>query len=172
MNPMKSFLFFIAFIHSFILPGQPHNSITPLSYPITIFNSDTCCWRKLSASGQYEEAAQLILSYYGQNKKTVSRQPLYWHAGQCFAMAGTYKMAVKYMKKTYCPLFSWLGGEDGKTWYYYANGTVAFLEQDKKTLARMISKWRNNHSQDLNYQALLELKAHGELPYEEINKKL
>jgi hypothetical protein len=165
-SPILFFLFF-----SIILSAQNNLSSTALFYPLPVFNSDTCCWRKLSKEGHDEEAAQLILSYHLQNKKIVSKHPLYWHAGQCFAFAGQDEMAVKYMKKTYRPIFSWLGGEEGKTWCYYAIGTVAFLERDKKKLSRLVSKWENKYPEDLNYQALLELIKHWGLPYKAINLK-
>jgi len=142
-----------------------------LSYPESIFNADTCCWRKLSATGHDKEAGQLILAYYQKNKKTTNKQALLWHAGQCFAMAGQNALAKKYMRKTYSSFFKWFGGEDGRTWYYYANGTVAFIDRDKKTLSAMIDQWDKRYAQDINYQALLELLKHWELTYKEINQK-
>ena len=143
-----------------------------LSYSESIFNADTCCWRKLSATGYDEEAAQLILTYYQQNKKKANKQALYWHTGQCFAMAGQNALAKKYMRKTYSSFYQWFGGEDDRTWYYYGNGTVAFIDRDKKTLSAMIDKWEKRYLQNLNYQALRELQKHWELPYKEINKKI
>jgi len=143
-----------------------------LSYPESIFNSDTCCWRKLSSAEQYDEAAKLILSYYRQNKKVANQQALYWHAGQCFAMAGENEMAKKYMQKTYSSFYKWFGGEDGSTWYYYARGTIAFLDRDKRKLSAMIEKWDGKFPQDINYQALLELSEKWDLPYKDINRKV
>jgi hypothetical protein len=172
LSRMKSTIFFLLLFSSITLSAQNNLSSTSLFYSLHVFNSDTCCWRKLTKEDHDEEAAHLILSYYGQNKKIVSKHPLYWHAGQCFAFAGQNAMAVKYMKKTYSKMFSGLGGEEGKTWYYYAAGTVAFLERDKKKLSGLVSKWENRYPQDLNYQSLLELLKHWELPYEEINLKV
>jgi len=58
---MKLPLLFI-FLLIFELAFSQDAIQTPsLSYPETIFNADTCCWRKLSAAGCDEEAAQLIL---------------------------------------------------------------------------------------------------------------
>jgi hypothetical protein len=152
--------------------GQDPLRITSLSYPESIFNSDTCCWRKLSAAGYDEDAGQLILTYYQQNKTIANKQALLWHAGQCFAMAGEKELALQFMKKTYSSFYRWFGGEDGRTWYYYAHGTVAFLDREKETLTRMIANWERRYPQDANYQALLELQQHWDLPYKAINKRI
>ena len=143
-----------------------------LSYPISIFNSDTCCWRKLSANNYHEEAARLLISYYKKNKKLINKQPLYWHAGQCFAFEGQNEMAIQYMKKTYSPLFNRFGGKDGKTWYYYANGTVAFLERNQKKLSKMILQWEKLYPLDINYNALLLLQRNWTASYKDINRKV
>ena len=168
---MRYYLFFLFFLTIELLYSQDADQTLSLSYPESIFNSDTCCWRKLSAAGQDEDAGQLILGYYHQNKKIANKQALFWHAGQCFAMAGENELAKKYMRKTYSPFFKWFGGEEGRTWYYYANGTVAFIERDKKTLSAMIDKWGRHYAQDINYQALVELLKHWDVTYKEINKK-
>ena len=143
-----------------------------LTYPQSAFDSDTCCWRKISSQGYYQEAGELILTYLQDSKAVTNHQALFWHAGQCFAMAGQDALAKKYMQKTYSSFYQWFGGEDGRTWYYYANGTVAFIDRDKKTLSAMIDKWEKRYPQNLNYQALRELQKHWELPYKEINKKI
>ena len=168
---MKFPIFYIFLIPITTVFSQESAQISSLSYPESIFNSDTCCWRKLSAAGQDEDAGHLILAYYEQNKKTANKQALLWHAGQCFAMAGENELAKKYIRKTYIPFFKWFGGEEGRTWYYYANGTVAFIERDKKTLSAMIDKWGRHYAQDINYQALVELLKHWDVTYKEINKK-
>jgi len=168
---MRYYLFFLFFLTIEMLYSQDADQTLSLSYPESIFNSDTCCWRKLSVAGQDEDAGQLILAYYHQNKKIANKQALFWHAGQCFAMAGENELAKKYMRKTYSPFFKWFGGEEGRTWYYYANGTVAFIERDKKTLSAMIDKWGRHYAQDINYQALVELLKHWDVTYKEINKK-
>jgi len=168
---MRYYLFFLFFLTIEMLYSQDADQTLSLSYPESIFNSDTCCWRKLSVAGQDEDAGQLILAYYHQNKKIANKQALFWHAGQCFAMAGENELAKKYMRKTYSPFFKWFGGEEGRTWYYYANGTVAFIERDKKTLSAMIDQWDKRYAQDINYQALVELLKHWDVTYKEINKK-
>ena len=157
---MRYYLFFLFFLTIEMLYSQDADQTLSLSYPESIFNSDTCCWRKLSVAGQDEDAGQLILAYYHQNEKIANKQALFWHAGQCFAMAGENELAKKYMRKTYSPFFKWFGGEEGRTWYYYTNGTVAFIERDKKTLSAMIDQWDKRYAQDINYQALVELLKH------------
>lgn len=142
----------------FLLLGLQLKGQNALSYPQSIFDADTCCWRALSKAHQYEEAARLILAYLDHNRKPANQQSLYWHAGQLFASAGNTKWAIKYFKKTYSIFYLWFGGEDGKTWYYYARGTIAFLEKDKKTLEAMIHTWEAAHyAQDKNYKTLIHL---------------
>jgi len=162
-------LLFLVFT-SLLVTAQSNPSVV-LAHSSSIFNADTCCWRKLSTEGHDAEAGQLILSYYKANKKAANKHALYWHAGQCFAMAEQHVRAKKYMSKTYSPFYRWFGGADGRTWYYYANGTVAFLERNKKKLEKMIHKWGTHYPQDLNYQALTALLKHWERPYKEIKPR-
>lgn len=168
---MKVQLFLIFLFATINLLAQNNYPISSLSYPLSAFNADTCCWRKLSQEDHNEEAAQLILSYYKQNKQSVNRQPLYWHAGQCFALTGQNEMAIRYMKRTYSSFLHRFGGEDGMKWYYYARGTVAFLERDKKKLSSIIEKWKLRYPDELNYNALVEMYEKWALPYKEINQK-
>jgi hypothetical protein len=77
-----------------------------------------------------------------------------------YAMAGDYRTARKYFKKTYSVFNNWFGGDDGKAWYYYAKGTVAFIDDDKDKLDTIIKKWASHLPMDINYTALLQLQAH------------
>jgi hypothetical protein len=140
-----------------------------LQYPSNIFNSDTCCWRTLSAEGKYREAANLIIHYKRQNTN-VNKHSLNWHAGQLFAKAGDTKQAEKYMKKTYSVLYKWFGGSDGAQWYYFAKGTLAFVERRKNRMERIISKWQRKYEQDGNYHELIKLHSNWDKPYAEAYK--
>ncbi|MGQ2983279.1 hypothetical protein [Flavobacterium sp.] len=126
-------------------------------YPQTQFDSDTCCWRKISAEGKHHESAELIVNYIKNSQNAENKQSLNWHAGQMYAMAGEGRQAVKYIKKTYDSFYKWLGGEDGKGWYYFAKGTVAFIERDKEKLERIITYWKKELPLDNNYEELVTL---------------
>ena len=74
-----------------------------------------------------------------------------------FALADNYSSAKKYFRKTYNVFYKLFGGADGKTWYYYAKGTIAFINNDKRTLDAIINRWKNKYPIDNNYKALLKL---------------
>lgn len=136
-------------------------------YPQAVFDADTCCWRLLSKEGRNEEAGQLILDYIAHNKGKVNTHALYWHAGQVFAKAGDKARAKKSIRKTYSVLYRWFGGEDGRTWYYYARGTVAFLDRDRRRLQKLIRQWdRKKYEQDKNYRQLQLMLRNWEWTYE------
>ena len=137
--------------------GQTGKEDAVLNYTPQVFNSDTCCWRKLSASHQYTDAGNLIVKYIHRHHKDANIHALNWHAGQVYAMAGNNKQAIRYFKKTYNIFYAWFGGEDGKAWYLYAKGTVAFIEKDQSTLTRMMKKWDKKLPKDKNYQGLVLL---------------
>lgn len=141
-----------------------------LRYPQSVFDSDTCCWRTLASHGSYQEAATLIKMFLHENHDIPNKHSLHWHLGQMLAKAGETKEAIRYFKKTYNGFYSMLGGRDGKTWYCYAKGTVAFLERDKNELLRMIDKWPNENFQDLNYNMLQTLLNNWNLSYEDATR--
>ena len=127
-----------------------------LLYNRTAFDADTCCWRKLCADKKYLDAGNLIVSYLNNSKPT-NKHSLNWHAGQMFAMAHSDKLAKKYFKRTYSIFYKWFGDTDAKTWYYYAKGTIAFIDSDKKSLEKIIKTWSNKFPTDNNYKALVRL---------------
>ncbi len=135
-----------------------------LAYQQNHFDADTCCWRKLSAEKKYREAAYLIVAYLKTHNAS-NKHALYWHAGQMFAMANENALAKKYFKRTYSVFYKWLGDEDAKTWYYYARGTVAFIDRDKNKLAAIIQHWERHFPKDKNYQALLQLNENWDKGY-------
>lgn len=136
-----------------------------LYYNQTAFNSDTCCWRKLSADKEYLAAANLIVSYLKTNK-TTNKHALHWHAGQMFAMAHSDRLAIKYFKRTYSIFYKLFGDTDAKTWYYYARGTVAFIENDKKLLEGIINSWTKKFPADNNLKTLILLNENWGKGYE------
>lgn len=133
------------------------NTNKEFSYKQPIFDSDTCCWRKLAKNKEYEKAGDLIVSYLKKNKKPSNTHSLHWHAGQMFAKAQNDRLALRHFRKTYDFLYKWFGGEDGKTWYYYAKGTVAFIKRDKEKLSKIIKTWDKSLPKDDNYSNLVNL---------------
>lgn len=140
-----------------------------LSFPQQVFDSDTCCWRLLSRERRYNDAALLIVQYLEQNRSIRSKHALHWHAGQMFAMAGDAARAKKYFRKTYSVWYKWLGGEEGRAWYYYARGNVAFVSRHKRTLARMLHRWQKKAPPDKNYRKLQVMLERWDLSYERAN---
>jgi tetratricopeptide (TPR) repeat protein len=133
------------------------------------FNSDTCCWRMLAKTDSFDKAASLIEAYLACTKNG-NRHALYWHAGQMLAKANRYQEAKKYFHKTFNVFYKWLGGADGKAWYFYAKGTVAFLDNDPRKLHHIIRRWDKKLPKDINYQALLQLEANAGKPYKDATR--
>ena len=128
------------------------------------FDSDSCCWRKLAREEKYNEAAELILDFIEKGKIS-NKQSLNWHVAQMYAFNEDYKNALKYSRKTYNVFQKWFGGEDGKTWFYFAKGTSAFLERDKENLQRIISMWNAKLTRDKNLSELESLLINWDLNY-------
>jgi hypothetical protein len=158
--------FFI--IHLLLVLGFVQAQVPELNYSQSDFDSYDCCWRKLSLERRYAEGAALIENYIQNSPNAINKHPLNWHAGQMFASAGNNGKAIKHMKKTYNILYRWLGGEEGKQWYYYAKGTIAFIKKDKKTMERMIYLWHKNKlPDDVNLKELKKLLSNWGKTYNE-----
>jgi len=156
------------FLILLLLPLLMHAQTRELAYPQTAFDADTCCWRKLSAAGQHEQAGQLIAAYIDHSPNVENKHSLHWHAGQMFASAQNTKQACRYFKKTYSVFYKWFGGDDGKAWYFYAKGTVAFVQRNRELLERIIQHWQShNLEQDRNYRSLVQMLEHWDKPYME-----
>ena len=140
-----------------------------LNYEQKVFDSDSCCWRKLAKARQFEASANLIINYLEKNKAE-NRMSLNWHAGQMFTFAGKHQKALHYFGKTYSVFQKWFGGEDGKTWYYFAKGTSAFVKRDKEKLDKIIKHWENRFPKDKNYKELKRLQFNWNMSYEEATK--
>ncbi len=145
---------FLLILSSSTLFAQNENC---LNYQQKVFDSDTCCWRKLSKEQEFESGANLIVDFL-KNGKVENKMSLNWHAGQMFAFAGKDKVALNYFGKTHSVFQKWFGGEDGKAWYFFAKGTSAFIKRDKTKLEKIISKWKAKLPEDKNYTELLRLK--------------
>lgn len=115
-------------------------------------------WRGLMAEGEYEKAA-MTLEYAAISKKfqAPNKHALWWHAGQMWAMMGKYDDAKMDMKNTYNVFYKLFDSEDAKTWYYYAKGTIAFLDGDKAQLEKIMNKWERKYDKDNNYVCLQQL---------------
>ena len=161
-------LFFFLFSCSCLL-AQNRNDV--LSYEQRFFDSDTCCWRKLADNKEYEKGADLIVSYLKNNKTHTNNHSLNWHAGQLFAKAQKDQEAIYYFRKTYNFLYRWFGGEDGKTWYFYAKGIIAFIKRDKEKLYKTIEIWNKRLPKDGNYDALILLYENWDKKYVEITEQ-
>ncbi len=162
-------LHIILILISGVLPVVMQNTTAQscLEYPQSTFDNDTCCWRELSAAGSYVQAADMIKAYLRYHGQVENRHSLQWHLGQMLAMGDQYKEATKQFKKTYSVFYSWFGGADGKAWYLYAKGTVAFLERDQKEFVRLMEKWPEESLNDKNYAMMQALLGHWELSYRE-----
>ncbi len=161
---MKSLPLFILFLFVGMLSNICNGQASILMEQ-TFFDSDTCCWRKLNADKKYLDAANLIVSYLDTSMPN-NKHSLHWHAGQMFAMAKSDKLAKNYFKKTYSVFYKWFGDTDARTWYYYAKGTVAFIDNDKKSLERIIKHWSNKFPIDINYKVLVQLNGNWSRGYE------
>ncbi len=102
------------------------------------------------------EAGDWIVRYIKENPKE-NHHALHWHAGQMYACADANALAKKHFKKTYSPIYRIFGGTDAKTWYYYAKGTVAFIDNQPKKLQRILDQWETHFDKDLNHQMLVRL---------------
>lgn len=132
------------------------------------FDDFNCCWRKLSSEKHYAEAAAMLEDYVEHSPNAERKHPLNWHTGQLYAHAGDNRKAVKYMRKTYNIFYRWFGGEDGQAWYYYAKGTVAFLEGNKRQLERIISLWKSTGvEENENFAKLHKLLSNFDKTYTE-----
>jgi hypothetical protein len=76
-------------------------------------------------------------------------------------MAGDNTKALRRFHKAYRSVNKWFGGEDGRTWYYYASDTVAFLQHNKRRMSRYLRQREKRYgTKDINYKALLRLYEH------------
>lgn len=160
---MRTTLTLLTLISVLPLCGQ-----TPeLQYSQSDFDSFECCWRKLDAEKKYAESAALLEEYIKHSPNATSKGSLNWHTGQMFAAAGNNKKAIRYMKKTFNVFYRWFGGEEGRQWYFFAKGTVAFIKNKRRQLERMIHlSHKNNLPGDNNVKELEKLLTNWGQPYD------
>lgn len=91
-------------------------------------------WRKFADTGCNFEAAQLIDLYREKHSKVLQAweiRTLHWHAGQSFAFADNYKLALLRFEKAY-------NSEDESKvkfkWNAYVAASIAFLKADYSNL--------------------------------------
>lgn len=96
MATMKTIVLLLLLFSCSNLAAQDLSNV--LLYEQRFFDSDTCCWRKLAYTKEYEKAGNLIVSYLKKNKNRTNSQSLQWHAGQMFAKAQNDKQAIFYFK--------------------------------------------------------------------------
>lgn len=143
---------------------EPKPISNNLNFNLSTFNSDTCCWRKLSHENHYLQAGDLIVRYIKENPRE-NNHALQWHAGQMYACANQKELAKKYFKKTYSPLYIIFGGIDAKTWYYYAKGTVAFIDNQPQKLQKILTHWETHFEKNPNYQMLVRMNQNWDKDY-------
>jgi hypothetical protein len=89
-------------------------------------------WRILTDQNCNLEAAELIERYIEKN--AASESSLVWHIAQTRALAGKYRSAIKYAKRSLLT-----PEKDAKSklrWNDYVLGTIAFLEKNKAALLK------------------------------------
>lgn len=93
-------------------------------------------WRKIAGEGEYQEAAKLI-DRYEKDKKGLEewqRVNLRFHAGQLYAFADQKDQALARFKTA---LFAKEPADSPIRWNAYVWATIAFLERDRKKLAKL-----------------------------------
>ncbi|MDJ0641880.1 MAG: hypothetical protein QNJ15_03600 [Erythrobacter sp.] len=90
-------------------------------------------WRLLFNRGCHVEAAELIREW--RHEKRDHASILYTHEGQMRAYAGQDREAVALLRLTYKP-----SDQDVSGWNFYMDGTIAFLERNRKALLRAIER--------------------------------
>ena len=91
-------------------------------------------WREVADAGRYAPAARLIEQYLrtnGDHLAAWQKRNLHFHAGQAYACAGDYPVAIGHMQQ------SWMNDEPPDSpirWNAYVDATIAFLRKDRVTL--------------------------------------
>jgi len=138
---------------------------TPDCLQLTQLEFDgTDCWRALAKAGNYDAAATLQLEFIKKGKVR-NFTSLYWHVGQLYALDNQNEKAIHFMQKTQTVFTKWLGGEEGKTWYYFTKATMAFLQRNRESFNQILMKWERKFPKDKNYKELTRLDKNWELPY-------
>jgi hypothetical protein len=101
-------------------------------------------WRVLTDQNCNLEAAELIERYIEKN--TASESSLVWHIAQTRALAGKYKSAIKFARRSLSSPEK--AAKSQLCWNDYVLGTIAFLEHNKAELIKrrdVVEAKRNAH---------------------------
>lgn len=134
-----NYLFVLFLLFPVLLKASPekpspneYQNLLKLSYADFDQNLPKGGWRAITNN---IEAGKVIDAYHLHNFdkfEAFQHRILYWHAGQAYAMGGLTALALVRFKKSYDASEK---TEDNFKWNSYVRGTVAFLENDMKTLA-------------------------------------
>src|ERR1039458_9209554 len=104
-----------------------------LALPFLKFDQDQSGgWRELQYKGCVLEAAMTIDAYLvdaPEQMKTVTREDLYFHAGQLYAWSGLKKLAARRFLRSFNLHET---GDEELAWNPYVLATVAFLQGDRE----------------------------------------
>jgi ABC-type thiamine transport system substrate-binding protein len=120
------------------------------------FDRSDSGWRLLDSQRKFLEAAIAIETYISSHidkiktQNQISIQTMYFHAGQAYAMAGPkyYRNAIDNFNKSY---------KSKIDWDIYVDGTIAFLNKDKKKLQEAADKLSGLANKDVRLQTNAQL---------------
>lgn len=122
------------------------------------FDQTEAGWRKYAEF--YPEVVGLMSQYLSINNVSYSKAAnIRWHIGQIHAGNDEYQNAIESMKLSYVK-------EAPPWWNLYVQGTIAFLEKDKKALEQAIDLLKKENNQT-NLDVLLKLFAGFDKTYKE-----
>jgi hypothetical protein len=133
-------------------------------------------WRQLAQEGRFKEAAKLIDRYRERNKSLDVSQVvnLLFHAGQLYAFADSYDMAVERFKKAkYDPIPDVEPAQMKaffEEWNVYVDATIAFIKKDRMKLLACRTRMANipNISREMsNLDVVDSLIRNFDKPYSE-----
>lgn len=107
-----------------------------LSLAYTPFDQSAQGWRQFARSGCYLETGRFIDRYIEIHQTTLAdweRINLRWHAGQLYAFANDYRLAIARFRSAINPRES---GHSPILWNDYVYATIAFLNNDRKQLEK------------------------------------
>jgi hypothetical protein len=133
-------------------------------------------WRQLAHEGRFKEVAELIDRYLKRNKSLDVSQivNLHFHAGQLYAFADSYDMAVERFKKAkYNPIPDVEPAQMKaffEEWNVYVDATIAFIRKDRMKLLAYRTQMANipNISREMsNLDVVDSLIRNFDKPYSE-----
>lgn len=130
----------LSFLFS-IIPAFALAEINPSEMTFEEFDqTQESGWRALAEDGKHSEAAKLIDRYINENSEAPQKSDvLHFHAGQMYAFANEYGMAVKRLNNSFKTVYPEIYDPYGKQWNSYVHATISFLKNDIVALR----KYRN-----------------------------